>query len=173
MLAQLGHQAAVRIVRRVSASYLVLGKRDDEVKVTESDDDYCTVWLEEELYVKLPRWLVRLEGDEEYESWNGYTSNGAILYEEYQLRNEVKKLNRNTEVTVLDIIPEKLYSCYHPGCYVVEIEGEVYYMTLDSVSETKYTAPSNNSGGGDNGGSENNTGGGGGTTGDTWTPPAL
>lgn len=158
------------VIAEAVEAYLVLGKRDDEVKVTEAGDDYCTVWLEEELYVKLPRWLVRLEGDEEYEFWNGYAKSSAIVYEEYQLRNEVKKLNRNTEVTVLDEIPEKLYSYYHPGCYVVEIDGEVYYMTLDSVSKTKYTAPSNNDGG--NGGGGNNSGGGG-STGDTWTPPAL
>ena len=148
-------------------TYLVLGKRDDEVKVTEYDEEYCTIWLENELYVKLPRWLVRMEGDEKYESWNGYTSNGAVVYEEYQLRNEVKKLNRNTEIVVLDEISEKLYSYYHPGCYVVLIDGEVYYMAMDSVSETKYTAPKNN-----NGGSENNNDGGE-TNGDIWTPPAL
>ena len=154
----------VVIADKVEA-YLVIGKRDNTVKVTEVDEQYCTVWLEEELYVKLPRWLVRLEGDEMYESWNGYSSNGAAVYEEYQLRNEVKKLARNTEVIVLDEIPENTCSYYYPGCYVVQIDGEVYYMTLDSVSKTKISAPSYNGGNSENGNS--------GVTEDVWTPPAL
>ena len=142
-------------------SYLVLGMRDDEVKVTAQDEEYCTVWLEDELYVKLPRWLVRLEGDEAYEPWDGYSKWNAAAYAEYQLRNEVMQLQTNTEVTVLDEIPEKLYSNPYPGCYVVMIEGELYYMTLDSVSETRIQGGTGNGGNGNGGG------------GDIWTPPAL
>lgn len=153
-------------------AYLILGKRDDAVKVTAFDEESCTVWLEEELYVKLPRWLVRLAADEEYESWNGYSSYGAVVYDEYQLRNEAMKLVRNTEIVVLDEVSEKQYSYYHPGCYVVLIDGEVYYMTLDSVSDTEFTAPSNNNDG-DSGNGGDHSEDPGTNTGDTWTPPVL
>lgn len=145
-------------------AYLLLYMRDDEVKVTEYDEEYCTIWIEEEVFVKLPRYLVKLEGDEEYTSRNGYAAGGAVVYEEYQLRNEAKSLDRNAEVTVIDEIPEKCYSYYYEGCYVVMVDGQLGYMAIDEVGETEFSAPVYN-GGGSSAPS--------GSSGDVWTPPAL
>ena len=138
--------AGVVIAEDIEA-YLTLYMRDDEVKVTESDEEYCTIWIEEEIFVKLPRWLVRLEGDEAYTSWNGYSAGGAVVYGEYQLRNETKTLDRNAEVVIIDEIPDK-YSYYYEGCYVVTVDGELGYMLKDEVSDTEFSAPSYSGGGG-------------------------
>ena len=132
--------------------------RDDEAKGTEYDEETVTIWLEEERYAELPRWLLRLDADAEYESWTGYSRWNGVIYEEYQMRNELKKLSTNKQVTVLDELPD---------CYVVEYEGEIGYMELDKVSEKKIVTYSGGSG--DEGGGGGSSGGGG--SGATWTPP--
>lgn len=133
---------------------LCITLRDDEVKVLSVGEEECQLYLEGFTAV-VPRWLLRLEGDEEYEAWTGYARAKAIVYEEYQMRNEWMKLNLNTKVTVLDELPD---------CYVVEIEGQIGYMELTGVSTHKQTYSSGGSGGSSapSGGSNS-----------TWTPPAL
>lgn len=137
-------------------AYITLLFRDDEVKVTEYDDEFAVIWLEGELTAKLPRFLLYLEGDEEYESWTAYSRWNGIIYEENQLRNEHKKLYTNKEMTVIDELP---------NCYVVEFEGEIGYIEKDKVSETKirtssgsgdgYYAPGGGAAGGGNWGYSN------------------
>lgn len=134
-------------------AYITLTLRDDELKITEKTEETVTVWLADEFYGTLPRWLVRMEGDESYESWTGYCKRKSVIYEEYQMRNELQSPKVNTKVTVLDELPD---------CYVVELEdGAIGYMKLDDVSETKISS----------GGGGGSSGGGGG--GSVWTPPAL
>ena len=135
--------------------YICLLVRGDEVKVTAFDENTATIWLGEEQYAEVPRWLLKLEGDEQYESWTGYSRWNGIIYEEYQMDTEKAKLSTNKQVTVLDEVN---------GCYVVEYEGEIGYMEPEKVSEKKIV--SNPGNGGDSGSS----GGGGGST---WTPPKL
>ena len=147
-------------------AYLLLFMRDDEVKVTEYDEEYCTIWIEEEVFVKLPRWLIRLESDTAFESWNAFSDNYAVVFSEYQLRHEIDELDRNTTVQIIDVIPEGKYSYHHDGCYVVLIDGEIGYMYIGEVSDTEYSIPVYN-GGSSSGGSS------GGSSGDVWTPPAL
>ena len=145
-------------------AYITLALRDDELKITEvieateateekeATEAMVTVWLTEEYYGTLPRWLVRMEGDEPYESWTGYCRYASVVYEEYQMRNELQSPTTNTEVTVLDELPD---------CYVVELEdGTIGYMDLEDVSETKIRY---SSGGGSTGSSDDSV----------WTPPAL
>lgn len=141
--------------------YLLLWNRGDCLKVTEHDETSCTIWIQDELYVTLPRYLVTMDGNEAYESWAGYARSQAVVYQEYQMRNESKKLRINQEVTVLDELAEPCYSCFYPGCYVVEVDGEIGYMSADDISPNRFatSAPSN----GDSGSSG----------GDVWTPPVL
>lgn len=124
--------------------YIRLLERDTEVKVTSYDDQTATLWLGEELYGTLPRFLVKLEGDEAYTSWTGYAKWGSIVYGEYQLDTQMAVLSVNSQVTVLDEIG---------GRYVVEYEGQTGYMQPGMVSQTP-----------------NSTGGG---ASDTWSPPEL
>lgn len=130
--------------------YICLLVRGDEVKVTAFDENTATIWLGEEQHAEIPRWLLRLEGDADYESWIGYSKWNGVIYEEYQMNTEKTKLSTNIQVTVLDEVN---------GCYVVEYEGQIGYMELDMVSQTKIVS-SPNSG---------NTG----NPDSTWTPPKL
>ena len=135
-------------------AYIALAMRGDELKVTEYTDETVTVWLADEFYGTLPRWLVQLEGDEPYEAWTGYCKSKSVVYEEYQMRNELESPKVNTEVTVLDMLPE---------CYVVQLEdGTIGYMKLDDVSETKVAT----GGGGYSGGSSSGGGA-------VWTPAVM
>lgn len=149
--------------------YLTVWNIDDEVKVTSCDDLQCRIWVEDDLYVTLPRYLIRMEGDDVYEAWSGYAASQAIVYEQYQLRNGSTQLTINTEVEVIDYLEAKTYNQLYDGCYVVRIDGQIGYMSADAVSASKYTAIGGGAGGnGGNAGSGNS-----GQTGDTWTPPAL
>ncbi len=155
------------IILDSTEAYITLLLRGDEVKVTEYDEEFAIIWLEGELTAKVPRWLLHLEGDEEYEPWTAYSKWNGVIYEEYQIRNELKKLYTNKEVTVLDELPT---------CFVVEYEGEVGYVPKDAdgnmlgFSKTKIRI---SSGGSSDGAVGSGTTGGGAGAGATWTPPAM
>lgn len=136
-------------------AYLFLTYRDDTVQVTELGEDVCQVYIEG-FFATMPRWLLSMEGDEPYESWTGYACGNALAYEEYQLRNVEQELKLNEQVLVIDELPT---------CYVVEINGEVLYMSLDSISVSVIPVYSGGGGGG--------AGGGGGGGAAEWTPPEL
>lgn len=140
-------------------AYVALVQRDDEVKVTSHNDETITLWLGDDVYGELPRWIVRMDGDEEYESWTGYARWNGILYEEYQMRHELTKPGTNAAVTVLDELPD---------CYVVEYDGQVGYMKLDGLG--KYRVSTGGSSDDEGGGSGGSSGGG---AGEVWTPPAM
>lgn len=133
-------------------AYICLLLKDGEAKVIEHDEEICTIYLENGLTATLPRWVLWLEGDEEYEPWTGYISGKQVVCEEYQMRNVLLNLKTNDEVLVLDELPE---------CYVIEVDGQIGYVPLDGVSETRIVY--NGGGGGGTGGSSG---------GDGWTPPA-
>lgn len=158
-----------RILAEDVEGYLLLWNRGNMLKVTQWDEDSCTIWFQDALYVNLPRYLVALEADENYETWTGYARSQAVVYQEYQMRNESKKLKLNQEVTVLDELAEKSYSYFYPGCYVVEVDGEIGYMSADDVQSTRFATSKK---GGSSGGSGSGSSGGS-SGGDTWTPPAL
>ena len=125
--------------------YLSLTVRGSELKVMTADDAVCTVWMEG-FQVTIPRILVYLEGDDLYEQRTVYCRYGAELCGEYQLRNVLKTPPMNTALLVLDEVP---------GCLIVELEGEVYYVDPSLVSDHMIT------------------GGNGGGNGGGWTPPAM
>ena len=138
--------------------YICLLVRGDEVKVTSFDNNTATIWLGEELYAEIPRFLLRLSGDLAYESWTGYSRWNGVIYEDYQMNTEKVKLSTNKQVTVLDKVN---------GFFVVEYEGQIGYMEPDKISEKKIVG---NSGNGNNGGSGNS---GSSNPGSTWTPPKM
>lgn len=138
--------------------YITLLVRGDEVKVTASEADTATVWLGDEQFAQIPRFLVKLEADPQYESWTGYSRWNGMIYEEYQMVTEKIKLSTNKQVTVLDEVN---------GCYVVEYEGQTGYMVPDQVSRNRIVSNPGNS---DDGGSGGDYSGG---SSSTWTPPML
>jgi uncharacterized membrane protein YgcG/predicted small lipoprotein YifL len=141
-------------------TYMALLQRGDTVKVTEKTEEAVTIWLGDEFFGKIPGWLVVEEGAAEYESWTGYARWNGILYEEYQMRNEITKPGTNAAVTVLDELPD---------CYVVEYKGQTGYMKLDGLGKYRVSTGGGSDSSGDGGGSS----GGGGSGGAVWTPPAL
>lgn len=147
------------ILAQDTEGYVCLLLRGDEVKVTASDEETVTIWLEGELFATLPRWAVILDGDAGFETLTGYSLWNGIIYGECQMRTELTKLSTNKQVTVLDELTD---------CYVVEYEGTVGYMSKDKVSQRRITTskPAEEGGGG------SSSGGSGGSSG-TWTPPAL
>lgn len=118
--------------------YITLLMRDDEVKVTEYNDDTAMIWLEEALFAEVPRWLVWVQDDDDFTPWVGYSKWDGVIYGECQMRNTLEILHTNVEVTVIDELP---------ACYVVEYGGKTGYMIKDKVSETRIRSSS--SGGGD------------------------
>lgn len=134
-------------------AYVYLYNRGDEAKVTVVGEDECEVYIDG-IFATVPRWLLCMEGDEEYESWTGYAKSNVHVYSKHQLRQiyEVRTMNLNEEVTVIAELPH---------CYVVEIDGVIGYMHLDDVMRERYVYH----GGSDSGGS--------GDDGGDWTPPAL
>ena len=147
------------VLAQDTEGYVCLLLRGDEVKVTASDEETVTIWLEGELFATLPRWAVILHGDAEFETWTGYSRWNGIIYGECQMRTELTKLSTNKQVTVLDELTD---------CYVVEYEGTVGYMSKDKVSQRRITTskPAEEGGGG-------SSSGGGGGSGGTWTPPKM
>lgn len=85
------------------------------------------------------------------------------------MRNESKKLRINQEVTVLDELAEQCYSYFYPGCYVVEVDGEIGYMSASDVRPNRFATGTPSSGDSGSGGGD----GGSSSVGDTWTPPVL
>ena len=129
--------------------YICLLERGVAVKVTDFDENTARIWLGEEQYAEVPRWLVKLEENEEYEPWTGYSVWNGILFTQYQMISEITRLSSNTQVTVLDEVN---------GCYVVEYNGQIGYMACDQVGDTPI-------------GSEKGIGSG--ESGTTWTPPKM
>ena len=127
-------------------TYLSLTLRGGELRLLTVGEEVCTVWLGG-FEATVSRSLVQLAEDPLYEQRTVFCRYGAELCGEYQLRNVLKTPATNTELLVLDEVP---------GCLIVELEGEIFYVDPALVSDTRIT-------GGGNGG-----GGGGG-----WTPPAM
>ena len=121
----------------------------EPVKVNAADDESCTLYLGKGVLADVPRWMIRMEGDEVYSGWTGYISSDTAVYKDYSMRHELVSLSRNDEVTVLE--------CFD-GFYLVETEGQRAYVEHDYVSEEKVVYY---------------YGGGGGGGGGEWTPPAL
>ena len=132
--------------------YICILVRGDTVRVTACDEETATIWLGDDIYAQIPRWLLKLEGEETYEAWTGYSRWNGIVYEEHQMRTELFALSTNKQVTVLDELE---------NCYIVEYEGRIGYMSPDKVSASRITTGDSNGSGSD------------GSNGATWTPPAL
>ncbi len=100
------------------------------------------------LYTYVSETLVRMEGEEPYAEWEGYSKYKAVMYEDLWLHNVLlERMNTNTKVRVLFELE---------NCYLVETDGLTGYMPKDKVSQFK-----------------NSSGGGGGGGGGEWSPPAL
>lgn len=133
--------------------YAVLIRRGETLKVTEKNEEVCTVLMEGRL-VELSRQYIRLEGEEAYEVWDGYARSNAPFYGTKNLTGTPEKLKKNTKVQVLEEFGE---TC------LVQVEDRLGYMETKQVSKKKISSGSSSGGSGSSGG-----GGGG-----DWTAPVL
>lgn len=161
----LSNQVTATMLADDAEVYLMYLDRGDTVKVTEYDENTCTVYLDG-VYAQLPRMFVRLEEDVPYEPWTAYARWNAEAYDNPYLTGEpAQRLKTNTEMTILEDLGY---------CYVAEIEDEIFCLRPERVSKWKATSGGHSNSDGGSGGSDGGSGGGGGSSGGgEWTPPAL
>lgn len=126
-------------------AYIGCVGREDTVLVVDRDETYYHVLFDGKTGL-IPKYLVRLESDEPYVSWQGYAESKAPFYGDYRMKGEAEQLKRNTVVTVLADLE---------SCYQVEVDGKLGYIPKEEVSEEKV---------------KKSTGGG---SGGEWTEPVL
>ena len=108
-------------------NYITLFNYKEQVKVLNYDDNEATV-LVHGYSGKIQKEYLRLEGEEEYEAWDGYAYSGAEVFYDYDLTNEMDWFYKNDDIHVIDRIGD---------VYVVQLTNGTYgYMSVDDVSET-------------------------------------
>ena len=141
-------------------AYIAVFTLGQEMKVVSYDDEYCTIYLNDGLTAKVSRTFVKLEGDSQEETFTGYIrKNSTVLYKDYQLRSEGMKLGRNKTVEVQYKLPAHTYE--GEEIYVVSVDGQVLYVPVSSISNSKVKVKSNSS-------SSSSS-----SSGDVWTPPKM
>ena len=122
-------------------------------------EGYVTILIDE-TYAYVPQnWVLR-EGEEPFESWDGYAGYNCKLFDNYLLRGKaLKQLSANTKLTVL----------WDDGVVSLVRLNDKDETTGFVASSTLRTTPVPPSTGGDTGSSSS----GGGSSGPVWTPPAL
>ena len=126
--------------------------RGDQVEVVGEYDDAHYVIKTAEGYGLVRKELIRMEGEEEYESWTGYAYWQAEFYSDLFLTGEpAQKLATNTKVAVLDDLGY---------CYVVQVDDAVGYIKPNRISKWRFTSGGSSSGGGSGGGSSGGKDGG-------------
>ena len=142
-----------RAVVLADGAEVVLGyfNRGEEIPVVaeegfaENWEGFVTVYMDG-LYAYVPQELVRPEGSEPYEAWNGYSKWNGTVYNNYHLLgNPVVTLNANVKILVLEELED---------CYLVQVNAVTGFMNKNLVSKDKIAV--------------GGTGGG-----DEWSPPAL
>lgn len=100
--------------------------------------------------------MLRMEGEEAFESWTGYSRSGTEVYTNAYLRGEpIATLNKNTPITVLES---------NGGWASIQWEGGEGYARTEQLS--KWRISSGGGGSSDGGGGGGSSGGGGGGGGD-------
>lgn len=103
-----------------------------------SEEDVASIPEGKSVVVRDGQWglidsnLVKLDGDEEYEPWDGFTASGAGLFSTYALQGEPTVLDINQTVTVIDDLST---------CYVVMLGEQLGYMAKADVSATPFEEP--------------------------------
>lgn len=118
---------------------LLLCNRGDNIRIIDQDANVYYTLIDGRLGTVYKR-FIRLESEEAYAEWDGYSDNDVPFYAEWRMRTTIKKLPRNTELHVLDDLG---------ACYLVETGGMQGYLAKEKVSIDKYAAPSGGGGGGE------------------------
>ena len=126
-----------------TAVVLTTANRGDVLDIVDEYDEAHYVVKLDSGYGLVEKRLMRTEGEEPYESWEGYAGYNALLYPTYALRaSEGETLNLNTIIVVLDNLE---------GILVVQVEERIGYMEEALVSRS-YIQPYSGGGGSADGG---------------------
>ena len=131
-------------------AYISFLARGDTVKVVAQDEASAQLLFEGRI-CSVPARLLRLDGIEPYEAWEGYAQSKAVVFADYRMADAGIGLALNTVVQVLEDLG---------NCYYIEWEDGRGFAPYDAIG----TAPVVYSGGG---------GGGGDSGGGDWTAPVL
>ena len=113
--------------------YLSVLQRGDAVNVVEENDDICVILIQGRK-AKIEKDYIRLDSEEKYESWIGYTYGSSPVYYDYEMNNRIKRFDINDEVEVIDKIKDV--------CVVQLEDGLIGYMDESNISEEEiYIAP--------------------------------
>ena len=127
-------------------AYIGFLNRGDTVNVIDEANGFYTVIFSHQLAVMRTQ-LVRLLTAEEYAIWDGYAKQNAPYFDNYHMVGDpIGNLSVNTILSIL---------CELDYCYIVNLDGAVWFVPKDQISTTKFRSDGNNRDGGD------------------WTDPAL
>lgn len=108
-------------------AYITYCSRSEDVRVLDYDEESATLLISG-FVGKIKKEYLRLEGEEEYEAWDGYAYGGAEIFYDYELTDEMDWFYKNDDIHVIDRIGD---------IYVVQLtDGSYGYMSVDDVSET-------------------------------------
>ena len=125
-----------------TAVILATAVRDSIIDVVGEYDNVFYIVKLEIGYGLIEKRLVRMNGTDTYELWNGYARYGAKLYNNYHLLSaEAQDLATNTQIQVLDSLED---------CLVVQVGDTLGYM-LESQISRSYIQPSTGSSNADGG----------------------
>lgn len=131
-----------------------------EAGFAEDWEGYATVMMDD-LYAHVPETLIQRKGEDAYTQWDGFAKYNTMLYDNFYLQGEGKRLNTNTAIHVVADLESS---------YLVTVEGGFGYVAKTMVSEKRIVskkAPAESGGGGDS------SSGGGGGGGQEWSDPVL
>lgn len=133
--------------------YLSILRRGDSVKVIGEENDMAVLLIDGRRCT-VPAALVRMEGEKEFESWDGYAQSGATIYQSLRMIGG-EAITMNTPVKVLEDLGD---------CFYVQWESGYGYMPKSLVSDAPVSW-----------GYGDYSGGGGGSSGGgvEWTEPTM
>ena len=129
--------------------------RGDSVELMGKEIRYMDYYIvkSDKGYGLMHKQFLRLENEEEYESWTGYALDDTVMYSDYTMSTVLfQDFNKNDELTVL----EKLDTCY-----VAAFGEQTGVIALDELRDNNRQNWDVDYGGGDGGASSSGGGGGG------------
>lgn len=114
-------------------TYLSRTNRNDTVYVLSEDDNEYTILING-YSGKINKAYVRMDDEEAYQGFDGYTSGGAVAYKDFEKTKKHESFSTNEIVHIIDEVD---------NMYVIsDDEGNEYYISKSVISKNKiYIAP--------------------------------
>ena len=104
--------------------------RGDEIEIIDEDQDFYYINYQD-LKLFVDKRFVRLSSEGDFESYNGYSKSGVLIFSDPDLENNIGTLTLNQQVEVLDSFA---------GVTFVKLEdGTEGYVVNEMISKTPFT----------------------------------